>query len=84
MSTNQFGEYKKDIQVGITTLVASLGFFKVQELSDFIASIKSFAKGSEGFIESTTIHTISGNRDIIDYTKLIFPFLGFTYLLILD
>ena len=84
MSENSIGEYKKDIQVGITTLVASLGFFKVQELSDFIASIKTFAISNEGFIESTTIHTIEGTRSIIDFTALIFPFWGviiyFTYL----
>jgi len=50
MSNSQnTSDYKSEIQVAISTLVASLGFFKAQELTDFIHILKS----------STIINTIS-------------------------
>lgn len=32
--------FKEEVQVGVTSLVASLGLYKTQELIDFIGSIK--------------------------------------------
>ncbi|MGX5818739.1 hypothetical protein ACWKWU_11115 [Chitinophaga lutea] len=52
--------YRSEIQVAISTLVASLGFFKVQELTDFIHAIKK-----------VTFLKIGG-----DFTVVIFPFIG--------
>jgi hypothetical protein len=54
-------EYRAELQVAISTLVAGLGFYKAQELADFIHSIKD-------------INLLQGN---VNYLILIFPFFGF-------
>jgi len=61
MSNNQnISDYKSEIQVAISTLVASLGFYKVQELTDFIHTIKN----------------VNGIPINSDFTVVLFPFIG--------
>jgi len=78
MSNSQnTSDYKSEIQVAISTLVASLGFFKAQELTDFIHILKS----------STIINTISISNlfDKVGVAYIILPFVGillyFAYLI---
>lgn len=69
--------YRSEIQVAISTLVAGLGFFKAQELTDFIHILKS----------STIINTISFSNlfDKIGIASILLPFFGillyFAYLI---
>lgn len=57
---NSINEYKSEIQVAVSTLVASLGFYKVQELTDFIHTIKN----------------VNGLPVNNDFTVVLFPFVG--------
>ena len=57
---NSISEYKSEIQVAVSTLVASLGFYKVQELTDFIHTIKN----------------VNGLPVNNDFTVVLFPFIG--------
>ena len=60
INNQKISDYKTEIQVAITTLVASLGFYKVQELTDFIHTIKN-------------VNGIPINND---FTVILFPFIG--------
>lgn len=61
MMENNLNEYRSELQVAISTLVAGLGFYKAQELTDFIHSIKN----------------VSGLTVLSDITSVLFPFVGF-------
>lgn len=71
---NNNNDYKSEIQVAISTLVASLGFYKVQELTDFIKTIKNVS------IFSNPLHNTPnpsfGELIKTDFTVVVFPFIG--------
>jgi hypothetical protein len=71
---NNNNDYKSEIQVAISTLVASLGFYKVQELTDFIKTIKNVS------IFYNPLHNTPnpsfGELIKTDFTVIVFPFIG--------
>ena len=71
---NNSNDYKSEIQVAISTLVASLGFYKVQELTDFIKTIKNVSIFSNPL--HNTPNPTFGELIKTDFTVVVFPFIG--------